>query len=168
MLAMPTGVDEIGDSVTMGTTLEANDSILAHGNVDPAQINEATIAGVVLDDSEAEDLLGASPSDDFNLSTEEFAVFEALGDKHGAGHEGAANAVNATYKLMLAARMQAYADKDLAGIALYDRGGDTARGGCVTRSQPPTVTAPPMWCSNRSISSRDSLTWPHSSLWAQG
>jgi len=118
MLA-PASVDQIVDSVTKGTTLEANKAIMAHGTIDPAQIDEAAFAGVVLDDDEVDDLTGASPSDDFNLSTEEWAVFEALED-------GGADAVNAAYRQMLAGRMQAYVDQGLAGIAPYDRGGETA------------------------------------------
>ena len=126
VLLVPAGLDEIVDSVAKGTTVEANKAIEAHGAIDPAQINEAAFAGIVLDESEVEDLLGAGPSENFNLSTEEFAVFEKLGDQYSAGREGAADAVNAAYRQMLAGRMQAYVDKGLDGIAPYDRGGETA------------------------------------------
>jgi len=126
VLVVPAALDQIVDSVSKGTTIEANKAILAHGSIDASQIGDAAFAGVELDDSEIDELLDASPSDDFNLSAEEWAVFEALGDQYDSGDEGAADAVNSAYRQMLAGRMQAYVDKGLDGIAPYDRGGDTS------------------------------------------
>jgi hypothetical protein len=81
---------------------------------------------VTLPDSEVALLLEAEPGSEFNLSTEEFAVFEDLGQQYKAGDAGAADAVNAAYRQMLAGRMQAYLAGGLAGIAPYDRDGDSS------------------------------------------
>lgn len=72
---------------------------------------------------EARDLLNVRPGPDFNLSTEEIAGFAAL--KAGLNTDddkAVAEAVSKQYRTVLAARMQAYRSKGLAGIAAYDRG----------------------------------------------
>ncbi len=125
-LVVPAALDEIAASITKGTTLDANSAILAHGEIDPAQVDEAAFAGVTLPDSEVAALLDAEPGSEFNLSTEEFAVFEDLGKQYKPGDAGAADAVNAAYRQMLAGRMQAYLASGLEGIAPYDRGGDSS------------------------------------------
>jgi hypothetical protein len=125
-LVVPAELDAIAASLTEGTTLDANSAILAHGKIDPAQVNEAAFAGVTLPDGEVALLLEAEPGSEFNLSTEEFAVFEELGKQYRASDAGAADAVNAAYRQMLAGRMQAYLARGLDGIAPYDRDGDTS------------------------------------------
>jgi len=125
-LVVPAGLDQIAASVTKGTTLDANSAILAHGEIDPAQVDAAAFAGVTLPDSEVAELLAAEPGSEFNLSTDEFAVFEELGKQYKAGDAGAADAVNAAYRQMLAGRMQAYLASGLDGVAPYDRDGETS------------------------------------------
>ncbi|MEW6039724.1 MAG: hypothetical protein AB1648_16000 [Pseudomonadota bacterium] len=72
---------------------------------------------------EARDLLNAQPGSDFNLSAEEIAGFAALKASLNTDDDKAvAEAVSRQYRSVLAARMQAYRSKGLAGIAAYDRG----------------------------------------------
>lgn len=125
-LVVPAGLDDIADSLLEGTTLEANTALQAYGDIDPTQIDEAAFAGLTLDDDEVKTLLKLEPGSDFNMSTDEIAVFQDLGQQYQAGDAGAADAVNAAYRQMLAGRMQAYVDGGLAGIAPYDRGGDSS------------------------------------------
>ncbi len=126
-LMVPASLDQIADSVLEGTTLSTNKAIQAYGEIDPAQVSEAAFAAITLDADEVEKLLEVEPGSDFNLSADEIAVFQKLGEQYGAGDAGAADAVNAAWRQMLAARTQAYLKSGLAGIAPYDRGdGDTS------------------------------------------
>jgi hypothetical protein len=125
-LMVPATLEDVAASVAEGTTLEANTAIKAHGSIDPTQVGEAAFAGITLDADEVNRLLEVEPGSDFNLSSEEIAVFQALAQQHKAGDPAAAEAVNAAWRQVLAGRMQAYLAGGLAGIAPYDRGGETS------------------------------------------
>ena len=121
--SVQTTLDDVAASVAEGTTLEANKAIKAHGEIDPAQASEAAFAGITLDADEVERLLEVEPGSEFNLSSDEIAIFQDLAQQHDAGDPAAADAVNAAWRQMLAARLQAYLAGGLDGIAPYDRGG---------------------------------------------
>jgi hypothetical protein len=107
-LKVPATLANVAASVAEGTTLEANKAIKAHGEIDPAQVSEAAFAGITLDADEVERLLVVEPGSDFNLSSDEIAVFQDLAQQHRAGDPVAADAVNAAWRKMLAGRLQAY------------------------------------------------------------
>lgn len=121
-LQVPAGLDDIAARVTEGTTLEANPSIQAFGRIDPAQVNQAAFAGITLGGDEIEQLLEVEPGSTFNLSSAEIATFQDLARQYRADDPGAAEAVNAAWRQMLAGRVQAYLEGGLDGIAPYDRG----------------------------------------------
>jgi hypothetical protein len=120
-LKVPATLEDVGASVAEGTTLEANKAIKAFGEIDPAQVGEASFADITLDAGEVERLLEVEPGSEFNLSSAEIAVFQDL-----AQQQAAADAVNAAWRQMLAGRVQAYLAGGLDGIAPYDRGGDSS------------------------------------------
>jgi hypothetical protein len=117
-LKVPATLEDVAASVAKGTTLEANKAIKAFGEIDPAQVGEAAFAGITLDAGEVERLLKVEPGSEFNLSSDEIAVFQDL-----AQQQATADAVNAAWRQVLAGRLQAYLDGGLDGIAPYDRGG---------------------------------------------
>jgi hypothetical protein len=118
-LLVPVRLDEIADKVAQGTTLEANKAIQAYGDIDPANV-EASFAEITLDADEVEKLREIEPGSDYNLSSEEIAVFRNL------GQQADADAINAAWRQLLAGRTQAYLQNGLDGIAPYDRGGDSS------------------------------------------
>ena len=123
-LKVPATLEDVAASVAKGTTLEANKAIKAFGEIDPAQVGEAAFAGITLDADEIEKLLEVEPGSEYNLSADEIAVFHDLAGQYEAGDPGAADAVNAAWRQVLAGRLQAYLERGLNGIAPYDRGGD--------------------------------------------
>lgn len=125
-LKVPATLEDVAASVAEGTTLEANKAIKAHGEIDPAQASEAAFAGITLDAGEVERLLEVEPGSDFNLSSDEIAVFQDLAQQHNTGDPAAADAVNSAWRQMLAGRLRAYLAAGLDGIAPYDRGGDAS------------------------------------------
>jgi hypothetical protein len=125
-LKVPATLADVAASVAEGTTLEANKAIKAHGEIDPAKASEAAFAGITLDAGEVERLLEVEPGSELNLSSAEIAVFQDLARTHRAGDPGAADAVNAAWRQMLAGRLQAYLAGGLDGIEPYDRGGDSS------------------------------------------
>jgi hypothetical protein len=116
---VPAQLDAIAADIAKGTTIEANKAIQAHGEIDPANVSEASFAGITLGSDEVEKLVEVEPGSDYNLSSDEIAIFQNLGDQ-------SPEAVNAAWRQILAARTQAYLQSGLAGIAPYDRGGDTS------------------------------------------
>jgi hypothetical protein len=125
-LKVPATLANVAASVAEGTTLEANRAIKAHGEIDPAQASEAAFAGITPDADEVERLLEVEPGSDFNLSSDEIAVFQDLAQQHRAGDPAAADAVNVAWRKMLAGRLQAYLAGGLDGIVPYARGGDSS------------------------------------------
>ena len=125
-LKVPATLADVAASVAEGTTLEANKAIQAYGEIDPTQASEAAFAGITLDAAEVERLLEVEPGSDFNMSSDEIAVFQDLAEQHGASDPAAADAVNAAWRQTLAGRLQAYLAGGLDGIAPYDRGGDSS------------------------------------------
>ena len=87
-LMVPATLEDVAASVREGTTIEANAAIKAHGQIDPAQVGEASFAGITLDAGEVRRLLEVEPGSELNLSSEEIAVFEALGQQYKAGDPG--------------------------------------------------------------------------------
>jgi hypothetical protein len=85
-------LEDVAASVAEGTTLEANKAIKAHGEIDPAKVSEAAFAGITLDADEVARLLEVEPGSDFNLSSDEIAVFQDLAQQHNAGDPAAADA----------------------------------------------------------------------------
>jgi hypothetical protein len=125
-LKVPATIDDIAESVTSGTNLQANSQIQASGRIDPAKLDQA-FDGVTLEAAEVAKLLKVEPGSEFNLSADEIAVFQGLGQQYKAGDPAAADAVNAAYRQVLAGRTQAYLQHGLDGIAAYDRGdGETS------------------------------------------
>jgi hypothetical protein len=47
-LKVPATLENVAASVAQGITLEANKAIKAHGEIDPAKVNEAAFAGIRL------------------------------------------------------------------------------------------------------------------------
>jgi hypothetical protein len=125
-LMVPATLADVADSVTKGTTLSANKAIKAYGEIDPAQVSAASFAAITLDADEVGTLLKIEPGSDYNLSADEIAIFQKLGQQYKASDPVAADAVNAAWRQVLAGRLQAYLKSGLAGIAPYDRGGDTS------------------------------------------
>ena len=114
-LKVPATLQDIAANVAEGTTLEANKAIKAHGEIDPAQVDEDAFAGIRLDADEVERLLEVEPGSDFNLSSDEIAVFQDLAQQYKAGDPAAADAVNAAWRQVLAGRLQAYLQGGLNG-----------------------------------------------------
>jgi hypothetical protein len=126
-LMVPATPEDVHARIAEGATLEANTSIRAFGEIDPATVDETAFAGIVLDDGEVRRLLEVAPGSTFNLSSAEIAVFQDLAKQHEAGDPATADAVNAAWRQVLAGRMQAYVEGGLDGIAEYDRGrGDSS------------------------------------------
>jgi hypothetical protein len=125
-LKVPATLADVAASVAEGTTLEANKAMKAYGEIDPAQAGEAAFAGITLDADEVERLLEVEPGSELNLSSAEIAVFQDLAQQHKASDPAAAEAVNASWRQVLAGRLQAYLAAGLDGIAPYDRGGDSS------------------------------------------
>ena len=125
-LKVPATPEDVAASVAEGTTLAANKAIKAYGEIDPAKVSEAAFAPITLAAGEVKRLLAVEPGSELNLSSAEIAMFQDLAQQHDAGDPGAAAAVNAAWRQVLAGRLQAYLDRGLDGIAPYDRGGDSS------------------------------------------
>lgn len=121
---------------------EVEDHVLS--NTDPEMIKWAEVKGDgTLDDFKALDLApdpdkraklyaNAEPGSDLNLSTAEIAEFKGVGSDTAA--------VTAAVKKQLLARHQAYRAKGLAGIAPYDRGGESTPAGGDLKSATETLS----------------------------
>jgi hypothetical protein len=94
---------------------ELDPSVLAHGRIQtPA--TAASFAGLRIPPAELERLSRAAPGTDLNLSTEEIGALQA------AAPQGA-EAVGDAFRGLLAARVEAYRARGLAGLAPYARSG---------------------------------------------
>ena len=116
--------------VKRGGLLANDPDVSAHGELAAGAGPEAfkKFAYGTAQVDEAKDLLDAEAGADFNLSGQEIASFRALqaGLDQGNG-KAVADAVARNYRSVLAARLKAYQQNGLKGIAPYDRGkGETA------------------------------------------
>jgi hypothetical protein len=94
---------------------ELDPSLLAHGRIQvPA--TAASFAGLRIPPAELERLARAEPGTDVNLSSDEITALRAAAPN---GQE----AVGDAYRGLLAARVEAYRERGLAGIAPYARSG---------------------------------------------
>jgi hypothetical protein len=108
-------IEKISSRLAGAGFAELDPSVLAHGRIQtPA--TAASFAGLRIPPAELERLSRAAPGTDLNLSTEEIAALQA------AAPQGV-EAVGDTYRGLLAARVEAYRARGLAGIAPYARSG---------------------------------------------
>jgi hypothetical protein len=94
---------------------ELDPSVLAQARI-PVPATAASFAGLRIPPEELDRLARARPGDELNLSAEEIAALTAASPK-------GAEAVGDAYRGLLAARVEAYRTRGLAGIAPYARGG---------------------------------------------
>ena len=108
---------------------EQDHTTLAHGTIDPAAVQAglASAGYAAADAKEVKKLLQPKAGDELNLSAAEAAklgaVTQSLGGSPSLTDPKTLDAVNAAYREILAARLQAYHSKGLAGTVAYDRGG---------------------------------------------
>jgi hypothetical protein len=105
---------------------EQDRDVVAHGALDPDH-PDAGLANLALGDSaELRKLLQARPGDELNLSAGEIARLHAVAEELGETpwkQPGAADAVSAAYRSILAARVSAYRRGGIDAIEPYERGG---------------------------------------------
>jgi len=107
--------EAVSKQIVAGQLITADAQVQSNGEfANPGSL--ADLAKLKITDDEAKALAGAKPGDAINLSTSEFAAFQAIGS-------GTPQAVLPVLQQMLLARYQAYRSSGLAGIAPYDRGG---------------------------------------------
>ena len=109
---------EIVDDVLKGEVLAKNPDVVARGDLSsgaPGEFSGLHLAGP----DAAQEWVEAKPGGKLNLSREEIAGFAALGGSSGAALQGA---VEGQLHQALAARVQAYRGRGLAGMTPYARG----------------------------------------------
>ncbi|UZR27531.1 hypothetical protein [Methylococcus mesophilus] len=124
-MVLKTAPARIVDVVKRGELVARDPDVKARGVVPTGAGVEAfaKFAYTPAEADEARDLLNVHPGSDFNLSAAEMAGFAALKASLDTDDDKAVvEAVSRQYRSVLAARMQAYRSKGLAGIAAYDRG----------------------------------------------
>jgi hypothetical protein len=124
-MVLKTAPARIVDVVKRGELVARDPDVKARGVVPAGAGVEAfaKFAYTQAQADEARDLLNVQPGSDFNLSAEEIAGFAALkASLDSDDDKTVVEAVSRQYRSVLAARMQAYRSKGLAGIAAYDRG----------------------------------------------
>jgi len=113
-----TSPEILARQIVAGELITADAQVKAFGELSGAG-SLADFAKLTLTSDEAKALASAQAGNALNLSASEIAAFKAL-----AG--GPAPAVQEQLRRMLLARYQAYRGSGLAGIAPYDRGGQTS------------------------------------------
>lgn len=119
-------LDRIAPKVSMAGFTELDPSVLAHGRI-PTPATASSLSGLRIPPAELERLGQAAPGGDLNLSAEEIAALRK------AAPNGA-EAVGDAFRVLLAARVEAYRKSGLAGIAPYARSGGTTSAGDALRS----------------------------------
>jgi len=115
---VPIPPDELVKNAKRDLMDQVDENMKAHGAIsNPAK--PADFSKLALPADEAKAYREAEAGDDLNLSSEEIAAFQGLGED--ATPDAVAQAVRAA----LLARTQAYQQRGLAGMAAYDRGGET-------------------------------------------
>lgn len=109
---------DLAKEAVAGEFIKADAQVQAHGDLS-ASSTVADLAGLQMTDDSAAAFADASAGSDLNLSKDEIAAFNAV---KGGGKP----AQQQQLQKMLLARFQAYQGKGLAGIAPYDRGGDSS------------------------------------------
>ena len=109
---------QIVDEVLKGAVLARNPDVVAHGDLAsgaPAEFAALRLAGP----DAAQEWVEAKPGGKLNLSGEEIAGFAALSGSSGAPLQ---SAVESQLHQALSARVRAYRERGLAGMAPYARG----------------------------------------------
>ena len=111
--------------VKRGSLLANDPDVSTHGDLAAGAGPEAfkKFAYGTAQADEAKELLDVKADSDFNLSSQEIASFQALrvGLDQGNG-KAVADMVSGNYRTVLAARLKAYQQNGLKGVAPYDRG----------------------------------------------
>jgi hypothetical protein len=133
-MLVSTPVTDLLDFLRSGKAFETDRDTLTHGVIPidaSGHFDEASLAGVVLDPSEAKevrDLLEAGPGSSYNLSGAELQTFASLRRTFPAKECGkdprCGEAVVSAYRKVLRDRLTAYLDRGLAGVDPYARDGD--------------------------------------------
>jgi hypothetical protein len=109
--------DALSKQIVAGELITADAQVQAHGEFTGAG-SLANLAGLQVTSDEVKALSNAKAGDALNLSTSEIAAFKAV-------QAGNPPAIQQQLQRMLLARYQAYRTSGLAGIAAYDRGGQS-------------------------------------------
>jgi hypothetical protein len=110
-LVVRADLQKVGREVLSTDAFEAEPAQKS-GRIDPANPS-AGLASALLPTGEAQNLVYASPGDEFNLSAAEFAKVSASTTPQQAAE---------AYRAVLVERFDAYVKQGLSGIAPYDRG----------------------------------------------
>ena len=123
-MRLPVDIGTLFDNVTKGGGLEADPGIAAIGALDTTPDWES-LRFTEQDRREAEKLLAYRGGDDFNLHGDETAVLSDRLKGVSPRAPDMLDRVSAVYRELLAGRFDAYKKGGLAGIAPYQRGGDS-------------------------------------------
>jgi hypothetical protein len=102
---------------------EVDRTIHAWGSIEKFPVTAESLAKLVMPDAELDALLGVRPGSDFNLSEAEIVSLQATAKRlKGRTKVERRNGIMQTYRELLAARVNAYRNGGLDGIAPYHRG----------------------------------------------
>ena len=126
-MRLPVDIGTLFDNVAKGSGLEADPGIAAIGALgpDPDAADWESLRFTEQDRREAEKLLAYRGGDDFNLHGDETRVLRDGLKSVSPRAPDMLDKVSAAYRDLLAGRFTAYQKGGLAGVAPYQRGGDS-------------------------------------------